>query len=255
MLGKLLNSRRAERIRRFLGVKSGVYLKLKRFTSSTSEEMRTATILKTVGVDLVLDVGANTGQFGESLFDFGYKGKLVSFEPVSKVHKELQKRAGKYETWEIADRCAIGNEDSETTINICEETVFSSLLKIKSKHVEQKKSARIISEEKVDVKRMDSVAPMYIADAKKIVLKVDTQGFEKQVLEGAVETLEKIVGLKIEIPLQPIYDGVEFTFYDIIDVLKKMDFEPYSFGIEGVDLKTGRINTIDGLFFKKGLVY
>ena len=75
LIEKLLNSKPAERIRRNLGLKTGIYLKFKRFTPSASEQLRTVRLLNYFNVNYVIDVGANTGQFAESLFDFKYKGK------------------------------------------------------------------------------------------------------------------------------------------------------------------------------------
>ncbi len=101
--------------------------------------------------------------------------------------------------------------------------------------------------------RLDSIIDQYIdKNETSILLKIDTQGFEKEVLEGAEETLKRIKAIKIEIPLISIYDETQFTFYETIDFLKKNDFLPYSFNIEGVNLKTGRVHTIDGLFVKEG---
>lgn len=252
-LDKILNSKVAERTRRFLGKHSGIYFKLKRFTASSSEELRTVKLLHAQGIDCVLDVGANTGQFAESLYDFGYTGRVISFEPVAAVHAALRKRAAKYPNWVVAERCAIGDQDGETTIHVSDATVFSSLLKIKDKHAQSVKKARIIAEEKVPLHRLDSIVGKYLPEkaTTTLLLKIDTQGFEKQVLAGAVNTLAGARGLKIEIPLSPIYEDVQFTFFQVIDFVRDNGFTPYSFSNEGVNLDTGRLNTMDGIFFRE----
>ncbi|GJM36039.1 MAG: hypothetical protein DHS20C18_50400 [Saprospiraceae bacterium] len=248
---KILQSKMVERLRRQVGKTTGLHLRLKRFTPSASEEMRTAMLLQHKGVDFVIDIGANTGQFAESLYDFGYTGKVVSFEPVGSVHEHLQQRSQSYPNWTVAERCAIGNQDGETQINVSNDSVFSSVLEIEDSYVSHNPKSKIVSKEKIKLYKIDTILPKYLPeDNSGILLKIDTQGFEKEVLDGAQETLAKAKGIKIEIPLYPIYRDTHFEFYDIIDFVKKHGFKPYSFHVEGVDLNTGRVNTIDGLFFR-----
>ncbi len=252
LLQKLLNSKSAERIRRNLGLKTGIYLTFKRFTPSASEQLRIARLLNFFNINYVIDIGANTGQFAESLFDFKYKGKVISFEPVSSAYNILVNRSKKYNNWEVAPRCAIGNFNKKTEINVSDFSVFSSILKIKKSHVTSKPSSKTINKETIDMYRLDDIIENYI-DSKEtsILLKIDTQGFEKEVLDGAINFLKRIKGIDIEIPLNPIYENTQFTFYESIEFLRKNKFKPYSFNIEGVNLTTGRVNTIDGLFFRE----
>jgi len=251
---KVLNSKFVERFRRFLGTRSGIYLKLKRLTPSTSDEMRNAAILNHLGIKYVIDVGANTGQFAESLFDFGYKGKVISFEPVAACYDGLIKRAKNNENHIVADRAAIGDVDGEIIINVSDDSVFSSILKIKDEHTKIRPKSRIVKEEKVNIYRLDSIIDKYIPkDETSIMLKIDTQGFEKNVLDGAQESIKRLSGIKIEIPLVPIYNDTKFTFFEIIDFMKTNNFVPFNFNTEGVNLVTGRVFTIDGTFFKSQL--
>jgi FkbM family methyltransferase len=254
LIEKVLNSKGMERFRRFLGTKSGIYLKLKRFTPSASDEMRTAAILNDLGIKYVIDIGANTGQFAESLFDFNYKGKVISFEPVSKCYDALVKRSRKNENHFVAERCAIGDQDMEIEINVSDDSVFSSVLEIKEEHTRIRPKSRIVKKEKVDLYKLDTIIDKYIPEGEtSILLKIDTQGFEKQVLDGAEKTIKRLSGLKIEIPLVPIYNNTQFTFYEVIDYMKESGFVPYNFNIEGVDLKSGRVFTIDGMFFRENI--
>jgi len=252
LLEKVLNSKIMERTRRFLGVNSGIYLKFKRLTPSTSDDMRNAAILNDLGIKYVIDVGANTGQFAESLFDFNYKGTVISFEPVSACYKILQKRATNNPKHIVAEQCAIGDTDSEIEINISDDSVFSSILEIKPNHTKLRPKARIVKTETIKLYRLDTIIGKYIPKGEtSILLKIDTQGFEYQVLEGAKKTIQRLSGIKIEIPLVSIYNNTKFTFYDIIDFMKERKFTPYNFNTEGVNLKTGRVFTIDGTFFNK----
>lgn len=252
-LQRILQSKALERAKRVVGKHSGLYLKLKRFTPSASEEMRTAMLCQHKGITHVIDIGANTGQFAESLYDFGYTGKVISFEPVSKVWEQLRQRAQAYPNWEVAERCAIGDQDGEIVMNISDDTVFSSALPIKDSYVAHNRKSRIVQQETAPAYRLDSIIEQYLPQgaAARILLKIDTQGYEKQVLDGAAGTLARSLGLKIEVPLYAMYEHTAFTFYDIADFTRAAGFQPYSFHIEGVDLDTGRVNTMDGLFFRE----
>ena len=251
LLQKILQSKKIIRARRFWGKKTGLYLRFKRFTPSASEDLRNAMLFKGQGITHVIDIGANTGQFAESLYDFGYQGKVISFEPVGSAYRELQARASRYPDWLVAERCAIGSQDGEIEINVSDDTVFSSILPIKDSYVAHNRKSRILRQEKTPIYRLDSIIQQYIPEADaRIMLKIDTQGYEKEVLDGASETLQRAQGLKIEIPLYAIYEHTQFAFYDILGLTKGLGFQPFSFHVEGVDLDTGRVNTIDGVFFK-----
>jgi FkbM family methyltransferase len=241
-----------ERFRRFMGKNSGIYLKLKKFTPSASDEMRNAAILNDLGIKYVIDVGANTGQFAESLFDFKYNGTVISFEPVSKCYDALVKRSKKNPKHLVAEKCAIGDQDMEIKINVSDDSVFSSVLEIKDEHTKIRPKSRIVKQETVNLFKLDSIIDKYIPpEETSILLKIDTQGFEKQVLDGALNSIKRIQGIKIEIPLVPIYNNTQFTFYEVIDFMKELRFTPYNFNTEGVDLKSGRVFTIDGMFFRE----
>lgn len=252
VLEKALNSKTMERFRRFCGTKTGIYLKLKRLTPSTSDDMRNAALYNHMGIKYVIDIGANTGQFAESLYDFNYVGTVISFEPVSKCYEGLLKRAKKNPNHIVAERCAIGNTDQEIKINISDDSVFSSVLKIKDDHIKLRPKARIVKQETVKLYKLDTIIDKYIPKGEtSILLKIDTQGFEKQVLEGAENSIKRLAGIKIEMPLESIYNDTGFTFYEIVDFMKQNGFKPYNFNTEGVNLKTGRVFTIDGTFFKE----
>lgn len=252
IIEQLLNSKFVERFRRNLALKTGIYCRLKKLTASASEDMRMARLLQHFNIDWVIDVGANTGQFAEALFDFGYKGKVISFEPVARVHEELLSRAKKNKQWIAAERCALGDENAQIVMNVSRNAVFSSVLEIDASYAKKSARAQTIYKEEVPVYRLDDIIAQYIGkDQANIFLKIDTQGFEKQVLDGAPQTLQRAVGLKIEIPLFPIYENVKWSFDDIIDFVRQEGLYPYGFSPVGIDHATGRANTVDGVFFRK----
>ena len=251
IIQQILQSKALERTKRFIGKTTGFYLRFKRFTPSASEDLRNAMLFKEMNITHVIDIGANTGQFAESLYDFGYTGKVISFEPVGNAYQQLLKRSQAYPNWQVAERCAIGSTDGEIEINVSDDTVFSSILEIKNSYVSHNQKSQIVRKEKTPIHRLDTILDQFIKEEHAVImLKIDTQGYEKEVLDGAVETIQKVKGLKIEIPLYSIYQDTRFEFYDIMEFAKGHGFQPYSFHVEGVDLDTGRVNTIDGVFFR-----
>ena len=239
------------KIQRKLGLLTGFHIRVKRFTTSASDSYRLYKLLKHKEINCIIDIGANEGQFVEQLLDYGFKGKVISFEPTIRAHSIISKKSLKHSNWVVAERCAIGDKRQKTEIHVSRNSVFSSILPIVSDQVQNAKSSVVDHVETVQIYTLDEIIGEYI-DLRKYncLLKVDTQGFEYQVLQGATKSIREFVGLAIEIPLFPIYEGVSFDYFTMNDWLRKEGYTPYSFNNEGVNYKTGRVNTIDGIFFK-----
>ena len=85
-------------------------------------------MLKAHEVNLVFDIGANAGQFAQSLRELGYRGRIVSFEPQSEAREQLERAASVDPLWEVAPKAAIGPEDGEIELNLAANSISSSLL-------------------------------------------------------------------------------------------------------------------------------
>ncbi len=64
-------------------------------------------LLVELGVDLVIDVGANVGQYGTQLRDWGYRGRIMSFEPMRDEYAALSRLAEADGNWDTT-RCSPG---------------------------------------------------------------------------------------------------------------------------------------------------
>lgn len=173
-------------------------------------------------IDLVVDVGANSGQFASDLREKGYTGEILSFEPVASVFKLLQARIGRDQRWN-AVQCALGSKSGEAQINVSETTQYSSFKSISSIASEVDKRTHVQRTEIVRVDRLDAVLAHHTA--KRIFLKIDTQGFEKEVLDGSVEILPRVFGLLIEAPVDHLYNDV-WDFHDALLHMWKLGFSP-----------------------------
>src|SRR5579862_2380847 len=88
------------------------------YNATRFPDIRFGAALAAHKVNLVFDVGANTGQFGRELRQLGYRGRIVSFEPLSAAWAKLKDASNNDPMWEVSPRCAIGSEDGEIEIHI-----------------------------------------------------------------------------------------------------------------------------------------
>lgn len=200
-------------------------------------------------VDMVLDVGANVGQFGSDLRSFGYTGGIVSFEPLSSAYNTLKKTSSKDDLWQVHPRCAIGNCEGEIEINISGNSVSSSVLSMTNAHSSVCERSVYIGAERTRICTLDSVSEQYLKKTNNSILKIDTQGYEWQVLEGASETLKQMKGVICESSLLPLYEG-QYLWMDIIQRLEQEGFRLWAVQPAFIDIRNGRTLQVDGVFFR-----
>jgi FkbM family methyltransferase len=178
-------------------------------------------------IDCVLDVGANRGQYRDFLrSQVGYTGMIHSFEPISSLAALLQSRSAGDRNWEIHP-FALGSDDTRAAINVTAETMHSSFLTLDSEAVQDFVNVyREIGREQVAVRRLDAVMKERhsLADMRRIYLKMDTQGYDLEVVKGASDTLKRVCALQTEISVLPTYAGMPDGLTAIC-MLKKEGFE------------------------------
>ena len=162
-------------------------------------------IINKYKINVILDVGGHNGGYGLEMNLYGYKNKIISFEPAREPFQELQKRAKKNPLWKCYNY-ALGNEEKEKSIKILKNTTASSFLEPTELFSEiAGRFANVIKEEIVIVKRLDQLIPVFCTPSDSILLKIDTQGFEKQVLEGADRHLKDIQLIQLEVSFNQLY--------------------------------------------------
>ena len=222
---------------------------IKRFQPEESDAAMIKKLIDVYNIDLVLDVGANIGQFSRELRVSGYNGKMVSFEPLLDAHKLLSENAIKDKNWIVAPRMAIGENVGEMTINVSENSYSSSLLPMLRVHFKAAPDSHYIGSEKINVTTLDLAASQYLEDKNHIYLKIDTQGFEDKIIKGGGETLSKTEIVQIELSLVPLYEG-QLLFLDIISILSEIGFELCGIIPVFIDNETGNLLQFDGVFKK-----
>ncbi|NVK51781.1 MAG: FkbM family methyltransferase [Flavobacteriaceae bacterium] len=213
-----------------------------------SDLTRRIKLFKYFGINKVLDVGANKGQYAKLIRKIGFKGNIVSFEPLSEAYKILEKSSIKDKKWEIHN-FALGDKEETSIINVSENLFSSSLLDMTSSHVESAPTSNYKSTEKISVKTLNQVFNDVVDEKEVVFLKLDVQGFEENVLKGASNILSKIKGIQIEMSLLELYEG-EMLYRDIINLLESYGFELFSLenGFQNKD--SGRLLQVDGIFFR-----
>lgn len=200
-------------------------------------------------INLVIDVGANDGGFVGELRSWGYRGRVISFEPLEVAHSRLKKRAESDPNWVIADRTAVGAVFGIVEMHVSGTSVSSSILEMLPLHLEAGPQSSYVGTETVQVHPLDHLCPLNSTD--RVLLKVDVQGYESQVLAGALRVLEGCRAVMSEMSLVPLYDG-QASARDIWDLLKAQGFVLWSLEPGFRNPRTGQVLQFDGIFVRTG---
>jgi FkbM family methyltransferase len=176
-----------------------------------SEEGHLIDLLNSLRINYVLDVGANKGWFAKHLRMMGYKGYIFCFEPISADCTLILQAAGTDPAWRVFN-FALGPENTTKQFNIISlrgsDTASSSFLEPNFGETENVR----IKSESIAVRRMDDVLDEIVTpddiETARIFLKIDTQGYDMEVLRGCVRWLDKVCALQSEISITPIYNGM-----------------------------------------------
>lgn len=202
-------------------------------------------------VDLVLDVGAHVGGFARGLFQFGYSGDVVSFEPSSLAFNALETAASASGKPWHAVRAALGDRSGSVRLNIAGNSgASSSILPMEPLHAEVAPTSRYVDSEEVPLITIDSFIESMPMPVVTPFLKIDVQGYEEAVLAGAERTLESCVGVQLEISLAPLYKGG----LDHLRAFRLMDdrgLTPGWIAPAFVDAHSGRCLQVDVAFFRR----
>lgn len=202
-------------------------------------------LMKGWGIDLVLDVGANTGQYAKIIRKAGYKGEIVSFEPFSGAFARLARTASRDRRWR-ALHLAIGARDHEATLHVSGDSQASSLKVMLPLHREVGAYFATVGEERTLVRRLDAIWDEVVPKGRVVYLKSDTQGFEKQVLDGASRSLDKIQAVQLEMSIVPLYRGT-MLLPDVLRYMQRRGFTLVSLEY-GFCHPTGQMLQVDGIF-------
>jgi FkbM family methyltransferase len=210
--------------------------------------LRRMSMLADHRVDVVLDVGANTGQYGRELRDLGYSGRIVSFEPLASAFAALEEERARYPPWE-AERLAVGEAPGEATLHVSRNSVSSSLLPMLPRHVAAEPDSAYVADERVRVERLETLLARHVPAGARPFLKVDAQGSELSVVRSAGASLSRVLGLQLEMSLVPLYEGAPLLA-PLVSLLAEDGFTLVSIEPGQADYATGQLLQVDGIFFR-----
>jgi FkbM family methyltransferase len=196
----------------------------------------------------VLDIGANEGQFAEMARRVFPGAIIYSFEPLRDCHAILEEKSASLQPMRCF-RCALGKEAGTAMIHHNDFSPSSSLLPMGSRHREAFPHTRNAILEAITIRLLDDVAPE-LTLVTPILMKVDVQGFELDVLAGAVHTLPRIDTIIVETSFVELYEG-QPLFQEIADFLRARGFT-YMGNLEQVtDPSNGAILQADAIFARR----
>lgn len=203
--------------------------------------------LESRSLDTVLDIGANVGQYATLTRSAGFTGLVISCEPLRGAFAQLDHRASRDDRW-TALNTAVGAETGTATINVSENSFSSSIRDMTQAHLDTAPGSRYIATEQVPVTTVRDLVAEHGVDAERALLKIDTQGFESEVLRGAGDLVGRVGAIQLELSFVELYDG-QVLFDDLVaqmarDGYRIQQLEP---GISDAD---GRMLQVDGLFVR-----
>lgn len=230
----------------------GIGLEVQRLKGANTEEAAMRHMLTTLQAATVLDIGANQGQFAQTARSLGYKGRIVSFEAVPAIHAILTARARGDQDWVVAPCAALGAAEGEVEINVSANTWSSSVLPMGEVHLSAAPESKYVATQRVRMARLDGLSQGLVPEEGRMILKIDTQGYEREVLAGATGLLDRIVGMQVELSLVTLYQGAP-RLSEMVSFLESLDFELFNLAPGFKDRRNGRLLQAEGFFVRKGV--
>lgn len=213
--------------------------------------VRTVKLLDHHRVDCVVDVGANDGGFARGIRGLGYKGRIVSFEPLREPFESLRRKSNADAKWDAVN-FAVGDTKCEVTINVSGNSgLSSSVLPILESHTNVAPDSRYVGTETVTQNRLDELLPeLGVGRDNRTFLKIDVQGYERAVLDGTSHLLADgtIVGLQLELSLVPLYEGA-MTYREGLDRAEALGMTLMGLDPVFADSTSGQLLQADAVFF------
>jgi FkbM family methyltransferase len=197
----------------------------------------TKEVLEDSHVNCVLDVGANVGQYGDFVRELGYLGQIISFEPVASTFAELERHTSADSNWR-AVRTALGQRTGEVSINVTRSSPLASLrTPLTDVPARLAEGIQVDRRETTTLRRLDEIFADYVTMSSPLVLlKLDTQGWDLEVLRGATGCLDKVVAIQSEVSVLPLYEGMP-AWLESMAFIHELGFEPT--GLFPVSYATG----------------
>lgn len=240
-----MKSTTKQKLRNF-GRKFGLEIRIS--GANSRDDLRFKEFLELKKIDTVLDVGANDGEFAKTLIAAGFKGRIISFEPLPGAHSALTAAAATIQNWSVAPRMALSDENGSARFNVTQGDTSSSLLKPLDSFVSDTPQVRVSEIIDVPTRRLDDLTDLEF-DPYRTLLKLDVQGGESKVLDGGERLLKSMAGILTEMSLMPLYSG-QADWQSINQKITQLGFEIWDVWPGYRSPSTRRLTQVDGLYFR-----
>jgi FkbM family methyltransferase len=164
-------------------------------------------LLDALHVVQVLDIGANRGGFRDHLRStVGFPGRIHSFEPDPDLaaHCLARAKADRDAAWRVSP-VALGSEPGRLTLNRMRQSVYNSFLL--PQDTPEHPGNAVMERLEVEVRTLDGMLPE-LGDLSRCFVKIDTQGFDLEVLKGGRRAFAQVPLVQTEISFRGIYQGM-----------------------------------------------
>lgn len=209
------------------------------------------TLVRTLGwldVDTILDVGANIGQYGSGIQASGFSGRIVSCEPLPDAFAQLEHRAARSPRWTPLNT-AVGAASGTVEVNVSANSYSSSVLPLTNACLDAAPKSRVVSSVLASLTTVQQLVAAHHIKPERTLLKIDTQGYEAAVLDGAGDALSEFAAVQLELSLVSLYEG-QALFYELDARLRDIGFVLFSIEPGFCDPATGQMLQCDGLFIR-----
>lgn len=218
-------------------------LHLTRYASTI--HARRQRLLDHSGVLCLIDVGANRGQYALERRRHGYRGRLLSLEPLKDPFDELERVAKADPLWEV-QRVAVGAHEGALDINVSGEDIYSSALPVLDRATSSDPRSAAVAHERVPMTTLDKLAEGLRGP---VGVKIDVQGFERAVLEGGSDTLKHAAYLEVELSMVALYQD-QILYLETLETLNAFGFILAAVEPLFPDPRTGQMLQMNGLFLR-----
>jgi FkbM family methyltransferase len=180
----------------------------------------------------------------------GYSGRIISYEPLAEAHARLLAASARDPAWQVAERVVVGGATGNAEMKVAGNSVSSSVLTMLSSHSDAAPGSGTVATERVEVRTLDSLALPLLDPGARVFIKIDTQGYEDRVLDGANALLGRACGVQLELSLVPLYEG-QASREALMARMEAAGFSVWSLWPGFFDPVNGRLLQFDATFFRE----
>jgi FkbM family methyltransferase len=202
---------------------------------------------RSLNVDTVLDVGANTGQFTKTISSLLPQARIYAFEPLPDCFKAIEEYASSNHMVKPYN-LGLGDNSGTFSFEKNNSSPSSSFLRVNAAHKEAFPYTKSTSKIDVKVERLDNIASS-IEFGNSLFIKIDVQGYEDKVIQGGLKTIGKAKIVMLETSFEPLYES-QPLFSDIYMMFTELGFSYHGMIDQMYDPNTGKILQGDAIFLK-----